>query len=87
MGSETTARETLVHLSGYSSIAVVLATADWASLVAVIFVAPLLLGTLAYGGYLGAQKLIELARREVDREETALATESVTTDGGREIKQ
>lgn len=55
-------REQLVHLSGYATIAVVLAMADWSGIAAAVLVLPLVLGTLAYAGVLGMAALIEHAR-------------------------
>lgn len=41
----------LVHLSGYATLAFVLATAEWASPISFLFVAPLVFGTIAYAGW------------------------------------
>jgi len=41
----------LVHLSGYATIAIVLATAEWASPISALFAAPLLFAAIAYAGW------------------------------------
>lgn len=46
-------REDLVHLAGYSTLALILGTANWSTF-GWVFALPLVLGTLAYAGYLGA---------------------------------
>ncbi len=44
--------DNLVHLSGYATLGLVLATADWASPLTVLFVLPLVVGAVGYGGWL-----------------------------------
>ena len=51
-----------VHAAGYSTIAFVLASADWASFVSWVLVIPMVLGTLGYGGLLAFRAVIERAR-------------------------
>ena len=50
------------HAAGYSTIAFVLASADWASFVSWVLVIPMVLGTLGYGGLLAFRAVIERAR-------------------------
>lgn len=76
-------REELVHLAGYSTLALILGTANW-SMFGWAFVLPLVLGTLAYAGYLGTRVVIRMAREELPspaREPTA------ATDGGRQLSE
>lgn len=60
----------LVHLSGYATLALVLATADWASPVFALFALPLLVGTVAYAGW-----HLYAAQRDTDSESAGDATE------------
>jgi len=56
----------LVHLAGYSTLAVVLASANWSGLGATLFVLPVVLGTLAYAGWLGYGLVLSRARGELE---------------------
>jgi len=56
----------LVHLAGYSTLAVVLASANWSGIGATLFVLPVVLGTLAYAGWLGYGIVLSRARGELE---------------------
>ncbi|WP_373190079.1 hypothetical protein [Halolamina sp.] len=58
----------LVDLSGYATLAFVLATANWASPLSLLFVAPLLFGTLAYAGWHLYVIVLAHARGQLDSE-------------------
>lgn len=80
-------REFLVHLAGYSTIAAVLATANWAGLGATVLAVPLILATLGFAGYLGAAWVVRRAREKVPDAEGSTAEGSerpkaAATDGG-----
>jgi len=58
----------LVDLSGYATLALVLATANWASPVSFLFVAPLVFGTIAYAGWHLYVIVLAHARGQLDSE-------------------
>ncbi|WP_226023215.1 hypothetical protein [Halomicrobium salinisoli] len=73
-------RELLVHLGGYASIAAVLATANWASLGAVLLAAPIVLAALYLGGQMLIRRLTARARR--DLEDDPATPGAARADGG-----
>lgn len=72
--------ETLAHLCGYSTLALILGTADW-SMFGWVFALPLVLGTLALVGYHGVHLVDNLDIR-IDNEPLDQSREAAT-DGGR----
>lgn len=71
-------REDLVHLAGYSTLALILGTASWSTF-GWLFALPLVLVTLAYAGYLGSIVVISRAREQVS---TPHPESKAATDGG-----
>jgi len=73
----------LVHLAGYSTLAVVLASAEWAGIGSTLFVLPVVLGTLAYAGWLGYSILLSRARGELKEERELAGDGGVSERRGR----
>ncbi|WP_132060254.1 hypothetical protein [Halorussus amylolyticus] len=73
-------RETVAHLIGYSTLSLILGTAGWSTF-GWVFALPLVLGTLALVGALGAQTVLEKAKVDVDIE-PASSERATATDGG-----
>lgn len=80
-------RELLVHLAGYSTIAAVLATAEWAGLGATFLAIPIVLAALAFGAFLGAKWIVRRARAAVPEADGPTPGGSerpeAATDGGK----
>lgn len=78
-------RDLLVHLAGYASITAVLATADWAGLMAPTLALPIVLGALYYGSSMLIRQLTNRARR--DLQESAPRERATATDGGQRHRE
>lgn len=70
-------REIMVHLAGYATLSGVLATADWASLIAPVLALPLIAGAIYVGGRMFVERLVGRARAGLEERQ------AVATDGGR----
>lgn len=76
-----THRETLVHLAGYTTIALILGTATWSTL-GWMFALPLLGATIAYAAHRGVEWLRVLVHEPTDQGREAVSTSS--TAGARD---
>jgi hypothetical protein len=80
-------RETLAHLAGYSTLALILGTASWSTF-GWVFALPLVFGTLAILGYRGFHAVVEKARvdgPDIEPAEPGPEAKTAATDGGRPI--
>lgn len=73
-------RNTLAHLVGYSTLALILGTANWSS-VGWVFAIPLVVGTLAILGARGG-RLVEKVRAREPSQSRRPAQPKTATDGG-----
>jgi len=77
----------LAHLSGYSTLALILGTASWSSF-GWLFALPLVLGTLGIVGYAVARFVVRKARvAEEPLEMDPDRQPEAATDGGRDSRQ
>lgn len=78
-----TPKQTLTHLAGYSTLALILGTAEWSAF-GWVFALPILIGTLAYAGWLGYQAVLSRAKTAYyrDHPEDHQTTGEVAPDGG-----
>lgn len=78
----TSGAHNLAHLTGYSTLALVLGTAEWSAF-GWVFALPLVIGTLVYAGWLGYRAI--LRRAKDDLPVPVPEQEPTSTDGGRRV--
>lgn len=61
-------KELLTHLTGYTSIALILGTANWSG-IGVLFTIPIAFATVLLGLYMAYNKTVEKAKVEVKNNE------------------
>lgn len=80
-------RESLVHLAGYATLALILGTATWSTFGGV-FALPLVFSTLAILGHRGFHAVVEKARvdaPDIEPADAASEDRTAATDGGQPV--